>query len=353
MHFVPTMVPENMPWDEAQRVLEQQGVTDGLPVVPPTRSRVQAMLDSVSGELSLGKLPPLFNEATAEAVAVQCVMAGCRPEYFPIVWTALAAMMSPPFNLLGIQTTTGNAAPVIIVNGPVRKTLDINSGCNCLSVSVKSNATIGRAVRLSLLNIGGAQSGVLDMATMGQPAKLSFCFAENEEESPWEPLHVSRGFQRGQSTVTVASSSGLYELVDSNSRSAEETLQWIGCSLTPLANLGVQALTEGSSGLLILAPETAHLLARDGYSRRDVQQRLYELAQVPLNNLPPSIRATLTSTGRLQADRIHLLKSPDHLIVVTAGGVGIKSTFVPGWGGGSEVITKPIQAGRSLGSGLG
>lgn len=339
------VVPDDMSWDTVQETFSGRGWTDGLPVVPPTAARVAAMLNGWSPNDSLGSMPPSQKPVTAEAVAVQCVMAGCKPEYFPVVWSALAAMLQPEFNLLGIQTTTGNATPVIMVNGPIRSRLQINSGSNCMGPHFHANATIGRAIRLCLANIGGARPGVMDMATMGQPAKFTFCFAENEENSPWPPFPADQGFPARTSTVTVFSCAGLYEIVDTHSRTATDTLELIGASLLPLGTLGVNGLSEGGSGLLVLAPETAHLLAGAGLRKEDVARRLYEMTTVSPERLPAAVREALIAinSGNDLPAPIRLFKSPEHLFVAVAGGVGIKSTFIPGWGGGSHPVTMPIQ----------
>jgi hypothetical protein len=173
----------------------KRGWSDGLPVLPPTRTAVNAMIAAggLDQDFNFGVIPPLNGVATIEKIAANAVMAGCLPEYFPLVVAAVKGVLNPGFNLDGVQTTTGNVAPVIIVNGPCRKNLEINCGANVLGQGWRANATIGRALRMVMTNIGGATPGLFDKSTVGQPAKYSFCFGENEEESPWEPLHVERG----------------------------------------------------------------------------------------------------------------------------------------------------------------
>lgn len=190
---------------EASQLFYQQGWTDGLPIIPPTRTRVDEMihwLDRLPDEM-IGLVPPRQGRATLEKLAINAVMAGCRPEHFPVVVTAVGAILEPSFGLAGVQATTGPHAPLIIVNGPIVRTLNINSESNAFGPGWESNAVIGRALRLVLLNIGGGIPGTVDKSTQGQPSKYTFCIAENEEANPWEPLHVERGFDQATSTVTV------------------------------------------------------------------------------------------------------------------------------------------------------
>ena len=183
-----------------------RGYTDGLPVIPPTEPAVRAMLDAANmkPDEMIDVVPPEGGPATAEKVAINAVMAGCLPEYFPVVVAAMRAITAPKFNLLGIQTTTNPVSPVLIINGPIRKALGVNSGRGCLGPGWRANATIGRAIRLCLLNIGGGSPGDVDKAIHGMPGKFTFCFGEAEEESPWDPLHVENGFSRASSSRSSA-----------------------------------------------------------------------------------------------------------------------------------------------------
>ena len=192
-------------WDEAQEELFAAGVTDGLPVTPPTRERVEKMLEhcGIDGNEVVITLPPAFEEATWRDIAINAVMAGCLPAYLPVVGAAVEALAAPEFNLVGVATTTGSATPIVIVNGPVVAELGMNVEGNVLGPGNRANAAIGRAVCLALRNIGGAKPGELDMATLGQPAKYTCCFAENEASSPWPALHVERGFDKDSNVVTI------------------------------------------------------------------------------------------------------------------------------------------------------
>lgn len=189
-HVQVPILSEDM--EEINDLLYERNWTDGLPVIPPTESRVKRMLEGVNKEPDevIAFLPPLQGEATVAKIAVNAVMAGCKPEYMPILIAAIQAMSEPILNLGALQTTTNPCAPLMMINGPIRNDVGLNSCAGVLGPGVRANATLGRAVRLILLNIGGARPGGLDKATQGQPGKYTFCIAENEEENPWEPLHV-------------------------------------------------------------------------------------------------------------------------------------------------------------------
>ena len=207
-------LPTEIALDDAPDTLQEfffaQGWTDGLPVVPPTHAAVRAMLAMTQrgADEEIGPIPPRMRMATIEKIAINAVMAGCRPEYFPVVLAAVDAMLDDACRLYGIRTATNNGTPLIIVNGPIAQKLDVNSGGNVFGQGWRANATIGRALQLVLRNIGGDMPGETDMSTQGQPGKFTFCIAENEQESPWEPpFHVERGFQADESTVTVIGAS--------------------------------------------------------------------------------------------------------------------------------------------------
>ncbi|MCB0993539.1 MAG: hypothetical protein KDB21_00510, partial [Acidimicrobiales bacterium] len=204
--------------EDAIEWLYRDGVTDGLPVIPPTEERVAAMVAG-SGRAAtelLGAIPPLFADLTVEKVAVVAVMAGCEPHVMPAVLAALEAMFAPQFMLGSIQMTTSPATPLLVFNGPVRHALGIECGTGCFGPGARANATIGRAVRLAMTAIGGARPGDGDPAPLGWPAKFTACLAENEEASPWPGLHVDRGLPTDRSTVTVFAISGAWPISESN-----------------------------------------------------------------------------------------------------------------------------------------
>ena len=192
-------------YDALQNYYLERGWSDGLPITPPTPERVEAMLSAVSlaPRHVVAQLPPNWGDATVERLAINAVMAGCLPQYLPVIVAGVAAMSDPAFNIYAIQATTHSCAPLFVVNGPIREELGMNSSSGAYGPGWRANATIGRAVRLALLNIGGGHPGVGDMSTQGAPSKYTYCVAENEEANPWEPLHVERGFAPDLSTVTV------------------------------------------------------------------------------------------------------------------------------------------------------
>ncbi len=333
-------------FEEVNALLYRLGVTDGLPIVPPTRPRIEAMLNGRDPDVVLTQLPPLRGRATLYKLAMCAAMAGCRTEYFPIILAATEAVVQPEFNLYGIQTTTGNATPMILLNGPIVEQCHVNAGANALGPGMQSNATIGRAIQLILKNIGGAVPGYTDKATLGQPGKYTFCCAENEGASPWEPLHVTRGHPSEQSTVTVIGASGIVEVVDANSYSSTGVLLTLAHSMTIAGTMGGCYMLGGGEPLLLLTPEHANLISQD-YSRHQAQQFLFDAARLPLQYLP------MESVERIRNDReidgvdpeadICIADCPEDIMLVVVGGTGIKSAYVPTWGGTTRAVTRPID----------
>ena len=235
-----------------------QGWTDGLPVVPPTRAKVHAMVERSGRAASemIAELPPQGGKATVERIATNAVMAGCLPEYMPVILTALEAMLETRFNLRGVLCSTHVSTPLLILNGPIVQALHVNSGHNVFGPGWRANATIGRAVQLALVNIGGAQPGVLDKATFGHPGKYTYCIAENEAASPWEPLHVERGFQRADNTVTVYPAEAPHNINNHGSQNARDLLTVVMDSAAaharaygrPDAGRGGRATSPGRAG---------------------------------------------------------------------------------------------------------
>ena len=334
--------------EEATERLYLQGFTDGLPVIPPTGRRIEAMLDGRDPGIPVASLPPAHRSATFRGLAVCAVMAGCRPEYFPVLVAATRALAQPEFNLLGILTTTGAAAPMMILNGPIRNRLGLNFGPNALGPGVQSNATIGRAVSLVCRNVAGAIPGKLDMATIGQPGKYTFCTAENEEANPWEPLHVSRGYAGDRSTVTVVGAAGTLEVKDDAGTNAENLLTTFAQSMSSAGSLGGNFLLGGGEPLVLLAPEHAAIIARE-MSRRQAQAFLFERARLPFPALSKQIRANLERVRAAHgenvaafADNVWVAERPEDIMLVVVGGVGVKSVFVPTWSGTTRAVTHPV-----------
>lgn len=320
------------------------GWTDGLPIVPPTLERVESIIKYVGKEPHrvLGTMPPQGGLVTIEKMAVNAVMAGCLPEYFPIIETAVFAMLEEVFNLYGVQTTTHPCGPLLIVNGPIAKELDINSGTNCFGPGRRANAAIGRAVRLILNNIGGATPGKMDMATMGQPGKYTACIAENENENPWEPLHVERGFERNANTVTVVAAEAPRNINDHGSISSEELIKSVvgsmsatGCNNYHHDNVDVT---------VIFSPEHAATVARGYNSKRQIKEILHEMAWVspqkyPYNNFLHIKRMRGLSFGyEDKSARMMISSSPKEINIIVAGGPGKHTMWVPTFGSTHSVI---------------
>ncbi|MDQ1495935.1 MAG: hypothetical protein QOG69_2418 [Actinomycetota bacterium] len=333
-----------------------RGWGDGLPVVPPTEQRVMRMLEwsDLPPETVLGTVGPKFGEASLEKLAISAVMAGCIPQYFPVVVVAMQAMLEERFNLYGIQATTHPVAPLIIVNGPIAGELGINSGYNAFGQGWRANATIGRAIRLALINIGGGLPGKLDRATLGSPAKYSFCIAENEHESPWEPLHVERGFDRDVSTVTVFGGEAPHNINDHGSISALGVLTTIAGTM---AITGSNNVYYDAEPLLALSPEHAATVARDGLSKLDVKHFLFEHARIKLSafsreGIERHHQHRWQGWRREAAKRflddpsadvlVPIAARAEDFIVIVVGGPGKHSGFVPSFGATTSV-TRPIQ----------
>jgi hypothetical protein len=318
--------------------------TDGLPIVPPTEARVLAMVRAAGEdpERPLGRLPPLWCDATVEKVAINAVMAGCEPAYLPVVVAAIEALCDPAFNLYSIQATTHPVAPLLIVNGPVIRRIGLNAGPGVFGPGWPANATIGRAVRLCLMNVGGAWPGEGDMATQGQPGKYSYCIAENEAESPWPPLHVDRGFDAGESVVTVFGGEAPHNINDHVSRTAGGVLGVIGQSMTTLGSNAKWVLRD-SSFVVAFGPEHAATVAADGLTKADVRRFLYETARLPLreyrrggmwemHDWPRWMQAVTDGEARLP-----MVESPDALLVLVTGGPGKHSSIIPNFSIGQTV----------------
>jgi hypothetical protein len=327
-------------------LFEQKGWTDGLPIIPPTEERVGRMIEAArrAAEDVIGVVPPRWAPATTEKIAINAVMAGCLPEYMPLLIAAVEALTDPKLNLYALQATTGGPAIMVIINGPIRKQLNVNGGSNVLGEGWRANATIGRCVRLIQRNIGGSYPGTTCKATLGWPGKYSICIAENEEASPWEPLHVERGFEREQSTVTLISADGSTRASDLDS------------------SKGVGVLTnfaqrmEGPSGpeaIMVICPEHAKIIAGDGFSKQDVKKFIWERAGYRMKDLPDETfnqRVKRRPDLKLTRDSvIPVTDTPDDILVVVAGGDGSQSQYIHVWGqstpegGSTRSVTRPIN----------
>jgi len=337
--------------DDPEAVFEllcAKGWSDGLPVIPPTPERVERMLAYCDRNFDepVVKIQPRYGAATPIRVAANAVMAGCKPEYFPLVLLALEAMAEGPYNLYGTQATTHPCTPLLIFNGPVAAEVGINAGHNVMGNYFRANAAIGRAVRLALVNIGAAIPGTGDMATAGTPAKFTFCVAENEAASPWEPLHVERGFPRDASAVTVVAAEGPHNVNDHESLSPEGILTMIAGTM---AITGSNNAYYAGQPVLAFGPEHAATAASGGMGKRDVKQWLYEHATIPLakfskEGIERRFRRKLAEQyAKAPLDTpVHMWAKPDDLIVIVTGGAGKHSQYIPTFGN-TRSVTRALK----------
>jgi len=321
--------------------LDEQGWSDGLPVVAPTPARVEAMIAGADRDAGseLGTMAPRQGVVTVEALGVNAVMAGCRPEHFAVVLTAVEAMLDPAFNLFAVQSTTHPCSPLLIVNGPVAAELGINARYGAFGPGVRANATIGRAIRLALLNVGGAAPGVLDRSTQGQPSKYSFCVAENEAESPWEPLHVERGFEPGHSTVTVVGCENPHNINDHVSTDADGILTTVAGSL---ADMGSNNAYLHGGPVLAFGPEHAAIVAGGGLSKDDVRRYVFDHARIPRHIWERGGMAKMADDPFAHEAEVPIISDPSDLIIVVIGGFGRHSSWLPTFGASTAAITRPI-----------
>jgi AhpC/TSA family protein len=328
-------------FDELEDMFER-GWTDGLPVVPPTADRVAAMLGAFEPDRSLGTVPPGLGEATLERVAACAVLAGCKPAYFPVVVAAVEAMLEPAFNLHGQAVTTSPPGQIVIVNGPVRDELELSSGMGALGPGRRANLTIGRAVRLVVQLTGRGEPGALDRATLGQPGKLSFCFAENEEASPWEPLSVERGFPAGASTVTLVAGDAPLSVSDHRSKTPRELAATIGWAAAVTWSPFWWPLDATS--LFVLGQEHVRLFAEAGWSKANVRDAIFEEVRRPARELRHGETTALVQSADPET-MIAKWDDPGRIVIVVAGGDAGRFSAVcgPSLGMGAEVITREVR----------
>ena len=322
----------------------ERGWTDGLPVVPPTEKSIAAMLagGGLGGDETIGEIAERGVIVSAEKLAINAVLAGCRPEYLPVVVAAVRGLCHPHFAYHGPASSTGGSAMVLIVNGPIARRLGVNSGNNVFGQGARANATIGRAVRLVMMNVMNTRPGFLDRATLGTPGKYSFCFAENESEHPWEPLHVERGYRPEQNAVTVYASNSLCQVYNQLAAEPESLLR---CFADALCNLGTPNLRGFNQSLVVFAGEHTDILRRSGWSKRDVRRFLMENARRTVADLKRAGRRP----GEIEpADETiwkHAFERLEDILIVCAGGeAGSWSACLPGWGNKwTRSVTTPID----------
>ena len=331
-----------------------KGVTDGLPVIPPSRERVERMLGGTTRDRQelVGEVAPNYGRATVEKVAVNAVMAGCRPEYLPVVLAAVQAVTDPAFNLHGVSTSTHFSAPLIVVHGPIRGRIALNCSFGVFGPGYRANATIGRALRLVMINLGGAKAGETSMSTFGHPGRYTYCIGEHEEASPWPPYHADRGLAATDSAVTAFAGEAPHGISDHASRTARALAGSIGWSMAGLWN--AKHFPLYSHTMLVVGPEHARTFGDEGWSKRDLARYLFETIRAPYASLQPAedngegTNLRFAKGAQPAPDEpIPKFPSPEELHVVVAGGTaGRFSMAIPGWLGtrnGSRPITVPIR----------
>ena len=321
----------------------ERGWTDGLPVVPPTEKSVAEMLAGAGlrRDAVLGEIAGRNTVVHAEKVAINAVLAGCRPEYMPVVVAAIRGLCHADFAYHGPASSTGGSAMVLIVSGPVARRIGLNSGNNAFGQGWRPNATIGRAVRLVMMNVMQTRPGLLDRATLGNPGKYSFCFAEREDDLPWEPFHATCGLAAEQSAVTVFASNSLYQVYNQLAAEPEPLLT---CFADALSNLGLPNVKGFNQALIVLAGEHAEVVRQSGWSRRDVQRFLIERTRRRVAELKRAARLPGEVTAADETAWRSLFEKPDDILIAFAGGrAGSWSACLPGWGNKwTKAVTTPI-----------
>jgi peroxiredoxin len=327
-------------FDEIEEMFER-GWTDGLPVIPPTGERVETMLGGRDPDELLGEMAPAMARVTLERVAVCAVLAGCRPEYFPVVVAAVQASLEPAFNVGGQAVTTQPVGQVIVVNGPVRDAIGLNGGVGALGPGWRANMTIGRALRLVISLTGGGFPGRLDRSALANPGKVGLCFAEDQEVSPWEPLHVERGYDAGRSVVSVLGADAPLSISDHRSTSPEELARVLGEAAG--ATWSPNWWPLGGTSLFVLCPEHARSFAEWGWSKQQVREAMFEGVRRPAG----SLRWGETTPLVLAAPDDQLVgkwSSPEDIVIVVAGGEAgrFSAVFGPCLGMDSQPISKEV-----------
>ena len=330
-------------FQQALDLCYSRGWTDGLPVVPPTEPAVRAMLDAVGLEpdTQIAFITNRQVAITAEKVAINAVMAGCLPAHMSVVVAALEGIADPRWGYHGPATSTGSAAVLVIVNGPIAKRLDFNSGDNLFAPGWRSNATVGRAVRLVMRNVIGTMPGRLDRGTFGHPGRYTYVMAENEAESPWTPLHVERGFRPEQSTVTVMAAEAPHQFYNQLSNTAEGVLTTLADNMRVSGNVMGQP-----QYVIVLAGEHVRTVAASGWGKKEIRDFVWKHTQNSLAHLKRTQRMSGAIQDGDETKLRPLVESPDDILVVPAGGrAGAFSCYIPGWGSrrSSQAVTKEVK----------
>ena len=320
-----------------------RGWTDGLPVIPPTADRIESMLAAagLAPDKQVAFIENRQVSVTAEKIAINAVLAGCKPEYMPVIVAAVEALGDPLYGYHGPATSTGGSAVFMVVNGPIARELEMNSGDNLFGPGWRPNATIGRAVRLIMRNTIGTLPGELDRSSLGHPGKYTFCIAENEAESPWPPLHVDRGFRREQNAVTILAALGPHQFTNGLSSTPE------GVLTTACAQMRVSAGTARQPFYaLVFAGEHMTVMKKAGWTRDQVKDYCFENTKISVAELKRIKLKDGAFAAEDEKTLVPLVHSPQDFLVIAAGGAaGVQSAYIPGWGSrtGSQSVTKEIR----------
>ena len=327
----------------AMELCYTNGWTDGLPVVPPTAERIRAMLEAAGLEpqQQIAFIENRQVSVTAEKVAINAVMAGCKADYMPVIVATVEALADPLYGYHGPATSTGGSAVFMVVNGPIARELDINSGDNLFGPGWRANATIGRAVRLIMRNVIGTLPGELDRSSLGHAGKYTYCIAENEAESPWPALHTTRGFRADQNAVTIFAAYAPHQYSNRLSATPE------GVLTTACAHMRISAGTARQPQYaMVFAGEHMAIMKKAGWSREDVQNYCFEHSQSTVAELKRMNMLPGDVTPEDERAMYTLVEAPRDFLVIAAGGrAGVQSAFIPGWGSkrGSQSVSREIR----------
>lgn len=338
---------ELAPLEDAIEVCYERGWSDGLPLVPPTPERVLAMLAGSSRDPAevLGEVPPDLVPVTVEKVAINAVMAGCRPEYLPLVIAAVEAALEEAFCMHGLLATTYFSGPMVVVSGPLARRVGMNAKGNALGQGNRANATIGRALQLVIRNVGGGRPGEVDRATLGNPGKYTFCFAEDEDPA-WTSLSEDRGFSRDQTTVTLFAADGVQGIVDQKAREPEALCRSFAAGLRVVSH---PKMVQAPDAFLVVSPEHARVFHEAGWSKQQVTARLHELLTIDGAELVQGAGGMAEGLpAKLAGRSFHKFRKDGLTLVRAGGGAGMFSAIIGGWGAsgtlGSSPVTKEVQS---------
>ncbi len=330
--------------EDEMEALYARGWTDGLPVVPPTETRVLRMLEGTSHapDEVVATAPPDLVDVTVEKVAINAVMAGCKPEYLPWVLTAVQAACTDEFNIHGVLATTMPVGPVIVCNGPGTQAIGMNSGVNVLGQGNRANLTIGRALQLVIRNVGGGRPGGVDRATHGNPGKISFCFPEDEAGSPWTSLATARGIAPGSDAITLFAGEGPKIIVDQLSRTPESLVSSLAAAMRAMHH---PKLVLGFDVILLISPEHARVFSEAGWNRERVLEELHGRLQISGTELVRGAHGIAEGVPEGLRDRtLAKFRNDGILLVHAGGGAGLFSTMIGGWANGAMGSTPVTRA---------